>query len=233
MKKRMTMMGKLKAKIRSFVRPIRTAKFNSHVIEFHGRGDGQWFILPKMLPKHPIVYSFGVGRNISFDTSLIDLHRAAVFAFDPTPISREWLERQILPDEFRFFPFGIGAFDGEIEMTLPETHGTSFSVARTEGDGRPIKVPIKKLESIMRELGHEKIDVLKMDVEGAEYDVIEGFDPKVTPAEQILVEFHDRLVGDNQASHNAIKKLEALGYVRFYASPRLWEQGFVAKRLLS
>jgi FkbM family methyltransferase len=33
---------------------------------------------------------------------------------------------------------------------------------------------MKTLKDIMNELGHEHIDVLKMDIEGSEYDVLEN-----------------------------------------------------------
>ena len=36
-----------------------------------------------------------------------------------------------------------------------------------------IDVNVKKLRSIMNELGHTRIDLLKMDIEGSECDVIE------------------------------------------------------------
>ena len=36
-----------------------------------------------------------------------------------------------------------------------------------------INVNVKKLRSIMNELGHTKIDLLKMNIEGSECDVID------------------------------------------------------------
>src|SRR5690554_1691728 len=41
----------------------------------------------------------------------------------------------------------------------------------------------------MTQLGHKHIDVLKMDIEGAEYDVIENILSAQLPITQILIEF--------------------------------------------
>ncbi len=50
---------------------------------------------------------------------------------------------------------------------------------------------MKSIENIMKELGHKHIDVLKMDIESAEYDVIENILNAKISITQILIEFHD------------------------------------------
>jgi Methyltransferase FkbM domain len=50
------------------------------------------------------------------------------------------------------------------------------------------KLPVKRLATIMKELGHTRLDVLKMDIEGDEYDVLR--DIADIPIRQILVEMH-------------------------------------------
>jgi len=44
----------------------------------------------------------------------------------------------------------------------------------------------------MRELRHASIDLLKMDIEGAEYDVLADMISQRIPVKQLLVEFHHR-----------------------------------------
>ena len=52
-----------------------------------------------------------------------------------------------------------------------------------------VQVEVKTLETIMTQLGHKHIDVLKMDIEGAEYDVIENILSAQLLITQILIEF--------------------------------------------
>ncbi len=44
----------------------------------------------------------------------------------------------------------------------------------------------------MKMLGHACIDLLKMDIEGAEYDVLAEILTQRIPVKQLLVEFHHR-----------------------------------------
>jgi len=61
-----------------------------------------------------------------------------------------------------------------------------------DSNEEPILVKIVTLDKIMRKLGHEKIDILKMDIEGAEYEVIEDIIEKSIFPGQILIEFHHK-----------------------------------------
>ncbi len=68
---------------------------------------------------------------------------------------------------------------------------------------------------MMADLGHTEIDLLKMDIEGAEYDVIQNMlasFPQILP-KQILVEFHDDLHPDfSGRSKSVISSLNDNGY---------------------
>ena len=60
-----------------------------------------------------IVYSFGVGEDVSFDEALIDRYRCTVHAFDPTPRSILFAAKATEDlSGLRFYPYGIGTEDG-------------------------------------------------------------------------------------------------------------------------
>jgi hypothetical protein len=72
-----------------------------------------------------------------------------------------------------------------------------------------IVVKMKSLADIMQFLGHKKIDVLKMDIEGLEYEIIESIVNSDIKIVQILIEFHDRFFPyGKQKSQIAVKKLK-------------------------
>src|SRR6266404_1520197 len=65
-------------------------------------GYGAWTFCPEGISAKSIVYSVGVGDDISFELSLIECFRlSSLFAFDPTPSAISWLSRQSVPEEFR------------------------------------------------------------------------------------------------------------------------------------
>lgn len=82
----------------------------------------------------------------------------------------------------------------------------------------------------MRDLGHDTIDLVKMDIEGAEYQVLEDIiNSKIFPT-QILVEFHHRFPEIGlQKTKDAINLLKKSGYCIFSISPMKDVFGFIKK----
>jgi FkbM family methyltransferase len=83
-------------------------------------------------------------------------------------------------------------------------------------DGVEHRIKSIKLEEIMIENNISYIDLLKIDIEGSEYDVMLNIsDDCYSKIKQITVEFHD-FVDNNlkEATENVIKKLESLGFSR-------------------
>lgn len=142
----------------------------------------------KPIPENAIVYSFGVGTDIEWDLEMIK-QGATVYAFDPSPKSIKWLQTQDLPEKFIFTPCGLGSVDGLREFyPPPNPKNVSYSSVRKVGE--PEMLSVARLDTIMLMHNHSHIDVLKMDIEGGEYDVLPsilGMD-----IDQILIEFHDR-----------------------------------------
>lgn len=170
------------------------------VLKYHGTNYGGWAVDPSLISKEDIVYSFGVGKDISFDLDLIKHYHTRVHAFDPTPRCLDWLKTQKLPEEFQFHPYGLSNFDGISYFKLPpKAEYVSFSEVK-EKSSDSIELEVKKLTTIMRELGHSKVDLLKMDIEGSEYGVLEDILTSGLKPKMILIEFH--------GSHNEMLTLE-------------------------
>jgi FkbM family methyltransferase len=193
---------------------------------------GNWTIAMEKINSGTIVYSFGVGENISFDLALIERFDLSVYAFDPTPKSIEWVKKQNIPHNFIMHEYGIANFDGTALFHPPENpdHVSNTILDRPESGNKAIPVPIKKLSTIMRELGHERVDILKMDIEGAEYNVIKDIEQSDIRPQQILIELHHRFpdVGIKK-SQEAISTIKKMGYGLFYVSPSGEELSFYLK----
>jgi FkbM family methyltransferase len=158
-----------------------------------GDPGGRWSIVPDNLGPETIVYALGVGTDVSFERDLIARYRVAVHAFDPTPIALEWAATHPLPAGFALHPYGVADFDGHGTFTGPRKRKfASFSMLRSEGVGPAVEAPVHRLATLAAMLHLPPPDVVKMDIEGAEYAVLpdvlgSGFRPS-----QILVEFHHR-----------------------------------------
>jgi len=186
-----------------------------------GSAYGGWDIVPAGINMHSIVYSFGVGEDASFDTALIEKFNLTVHAFDPTPKSIEWVKSQGFSGRFVMHEYGIAAFDGNVSFYPPENpdHVSHTMLDRPSTMAKAISVPVKRLNTIMKELRHDTIDILKMDIEGAEYDVINDIAISDIRPHQILVEFHHRFSGVGvRRTEEAIDRLKSIGYCLFSVS---------------
>lgn len=192
-----------------------------------GTAYGGWFIAPGALPhdRPPVVLSFGIGDDISFDLELIRRYQARVYAFDPTPKSLAWLARQTgLPAAFTAFPCGVAEYDGVQRFSLPTLpEWDDYSIRRASA--AQVDCAVKRIATLAAEHGLSEIDLIKMDVEGSEYAVLADFCTGSLRPAQLLIEFHhgrdDIPLSETTA---AVAALRALGYLIFDVSP--WGREF-------
>jgi FkbM family methyltransferase len=196
-----------------------------------GSNYGGYLVDPSIVPPDPVIYSLGVGKDISFDLSLIEQYSFTVHAFDPTPEVRHWLESQSIPEQFRFHPVGIADLDGEADFHLPPRPDfiSHSIVAAQQYSNNSIRLPVMTLSAVLRTLGHKHIDILKMDIEGAEYGVLADLIREKIRVGQILVEFHHRLSSTGiEKTRSAISALNEYGMRICYICPRMEVFTFVS-----
>ncbi len=216
--------------VRRYVRSYPEWNFALPRVQIHrplqllGSDYGGYAIDPLRVPQDAIVYSLGVGEDISWDLALIHRYGVTVHAFDPTPRVKEWLSSQTLPEQFHCHEIGIADFEGEADFYLPPRPDfVSHSVIHArQYSHESIRVPMIRLSTAMQGLGHGRIDILKMDIEGAEYAVLEDIIRKKIRVGQILVEFHHRLssVGTGKTKR-ILSLLESYGMKIAYVCPRM------------
>jgi FkbM family methyltransferase len=198
-----------------------------------GDGDGAWTIYPDQLDADSVVYSFGVGTNISFDCALIQSFGVRVHAFDPTPIATQWLAAQKLPKQFHFHAYGVAGFDGSQEFQPPRRAGSShYSPVKryrhSDNSSPPFQGDVRRVGTIMETLGHRRIDLLKMDIEGGESEVIDDVLNDHIPVAQLAVEFHHSYASiPFTYTVRAVQRLRECNFSVLHISPRTYEITFV------
>jgi FkbM family methyltransferase len=187
-----------------------------------------FFVCPDIMKQSGIVYSFGV-EDISFDIEIIKHFDCKVYAFDPTPRAIKFIERQGEIDKFNFHPIAIHHEDGYVNFFVPLNPDQISGHIHDEGnDYKSIRVEGKKFSTIAKEFGHRAIDLIKMDIEGSEYDIIDDILESDVVIPQILMEVHTRFKGNGVAkTKNLIKKMNTAGYKIAAISPSGIELTFV------
>jgi FkbM family methyltransferase len=172
-----------------------------------------WYILTKHL-QNAIVYSGGVGKDITFEMAVAREFNAQIFLFDPSPTGISTIQTLKLPSNIRFYPLGLAGNDGALVFATPlKSQEGSFRV----GEDGPLRFECRKLSTLLRENKHTSVELLKIDIEGFEYDVIDDIVNNGLNIHQIAVEFHDFYpdVG-KEKTLRAIRLLKSCGYTLFH-----------------
>jgi len=165
------------------------------LLEFGNRATGcSWFFCPDGLNKDSVIYGGGVGRDVTFEQALAKHFGCKVVLFDPSPTGLETmslLENKI--PQFNFVPVGLSGSNCTLRFAPPPDlkEGSWFTDGSTAAT---IEVPCVDLTTLMKQNVHDRIDLLKIDIEGAEYDVIDHLLSHKLRVRQVLVEFHHNIL---------------------------------------
>jgi len=173
-----------------------------------------WTICPTFLNKRSIIYGGGIGSDISFEHELVKKFGCEVVLFDPSPtgVRTMALAENKIP-QFHHFPLALAGHTGALNMAPPlDADGDSWVPAKV-GEAT-LEVRCTDLASLMAQNKHDHIDLLKLDIEGSEYEVIDDLLKRRIPIQQICVEFHHGIIPGIRRPQTirAMLKLMARGY---------------------
>lgn len=160
--------------------------------------------------KKCVMYSFGINGESSFEADMIKAAPGCElygYDFSVNSFGPEIEEYSELKLRSHFFPFALGPKDAHSPVDDPKMY---------------------TLRSLMERNGHDFIDVLKIDIEGNEYDsfetFIDSFGRELLPIGQLQIEIHvfkDQPWNDFAKVLKWWEKVEAAGLRPFYSESNL------------
>ena len=161
------------------------------MIEMGTRGYGFWSVPESLLGPESVCYLVGTGEDISFDLALIDRFGCTVHAFDPVPSAQEFVaDAARYESRFVFHPLGIWSEDTTIRFHAPAVSGhVSHSATNIHDTKAAFETEVRSIQSVMRQLGHDHIDLLKISAEGAEFEILRGLEFDEIRPRILCVEF--------------------------------------------
>jgi FkbM family methyltransferase len=202
--------GRAVAKLvdRAFLRPVSALQ-----LVRIGTGYGGWFCCRDLLGSGRVAMCCGAGEDISFDVGLNAGWGMRIICVDPTPraiahvaslldAQRHGRPMQIEAGplhydlagfraaEFTFIPRAVWSADGYLELFAPSDPAhVSYSALNLQRTADTIRVRSSTVASILAEFGVPRLSLLKVDIEGAEYEVLRSMLAANIRPEQLLVEF--------------------------------------------
>jgi FkbM family methyltransferase len=136
----------------------------------------EYYLPEKLNPK----VIFDIGGNIGITSIYLAklFPDSLIYSFEPMPENFEILQKNISHyKNIRAFNFGLGSKNGSFKVYLssdPENYGgiSFYPDAYGNQKGSYSSCVVKNVNEIIKDLEIEKIDLIKIDTEGAEYDIL-------------------------------------------------------------
>jgi FkbM family methyltransferase len=162
-------------------------------LEFIGTAYGGYVLPKREIRDGSVCYSFGAGEDVSFETGLAAAFPVEVHIFDPTPRAITYARSLVAAlsatggsagERLHFHPWGVWSSDQQMQFYAPKDPAhVSHSMVNMQHTSDYFVADCRRPKSIMTVLGHKSIDLLKLNIEGAEYEVMRAmFEDKIRPS---------------------------------------------------
>lgn len=225
---------------------------------------GGWEIPVNKIRKDSVCYCVGAGEDISFDVELVVNFGCNVFIVDPTPRAKDHFEylrncvlmgtkavinppakrkvKDLYPiltkdqlSKLQFYPYGIWSKSVIKKFYVPKKPSyVSHSIINIQHTEKYFEAKCVTVKEMMQQLGHDRLEILKLDIEGAEYDVINSILHDNIRIKILCVEFH-RLPGVQDSYfldrlEECIRKLVESGFTPLFKSSLVDNFTFINKK---
>jgi len=181
-------------------------------------------VLASAVPKGIcVVFDCGANRG-DFSTWAASEFDGTVYAFEADP---EIASGFTAGEDVKVFNVAVAGHDGNVILRRARRHCSSTVFNREAIDNDTLAVPARTLESICQEYHISRVNLLKLDIEGAELEVLENASPSfLASVDQITCEFHDFLDSSHRPRIRAVlSRMKRAGF--FVRSMSFWTYGDV------
>jgi FkbM family methyltransferase len=205
---------------------------------------GGWYVPINMnLNENSIIYSGGVGEDMSFDILLTSKYNCNIFLIDPTiraikhfdevklyytkgqtftgNIQNDYYKhiKDSKPNLEHFIYINKGLWDCKTELNFYKQSNKNYvsqTLIENMYSNEYYIVEVDTIKNIMEENKHTNIDLLKLDIEGAEIKVLEQmFNEHIYPT-YLLIEF-DLLLKGKDKENSTSKLIERILTTEHYS----------------
>lgn len=147
-----------------------------------------------------------LGSNVGFSAIYFAVRypNARIYAFEPDPVTFEKLRRNCGDfNNISCYNLAVSDIDGKIDFYIYPGSNAGSSLVKRKANQEVIKINAKKLDSIWGDLGLKDVDLVKFDIEGAEYSVFKNFN-SINLVRNFIGEVHLDLIKANEQEFNDI-----------------------------
>jgi FkbM family methyltransferase len=201
------------------------SQWNAYILGEHQPGVAHWLATFAS----PDATSLDIGANVGvFALELLVSSRphGIVHAFEPNPEAVALLEKTIadnsLQENLKVHGFALGEEERLAELKIPDKNNGAASMRPVESANHVVQVQVRQFLNWWKEWGCPKIDVIKIDVEGLEYEVVDTLKPVLDRDKPgIVMELSPR----KYDASSLVEKIIGMGYEVFQVTedPPYWK----------
>lgn len=172
------------------------------------------------LNENSIVFDLG-GYKGEFTSDIYNRYGSTIYVFEPILEFYNIIKSKFLNStKIQAFHFGLGAKNETLKISLTDNSSSIF----IESDQFEL-IQIKSIIDFIKQEDITKVDLIKINIEGGEYEVLESLleNNLITIFSNIQVQFHDFIIENAQERMNKIQMELAKTHELTYQYEFVWE----------
>ena len=168
-----------------------------------------------------IVWDLG-GYHGDFAAEMRQRYACSVCLFEPVPELFDRCVQRFAGDRaVTCLQYGLGNVDGRFDIS---DAADASSFVRNAGRSATIKAKVRPVPEVWREFGTSQVDLMKINIEGGEYDVLISLldSGLVTNVGHLQIQFHNFFV-DAPAQRDALRDRLRATHEEEWCYPFVWE----------
>lgn len=158
----------------------------------------QQYRLRSSIPQRPTIIDAGANIGVAAVWLLAQYPGAEIHAFEPDPENHRLLSANLAHNSSaRSVQAAVASEDGRLTLHLAP-HGAEHSIVAHSSGGQSIQVDAIALGPYLERHGIQRVDLLKLDVEGSELDALRGLGDRIESVSVIVGEFHEHHVDERE-----------------------------------
>jgi FkbM family methyltransferase len=156
-----------------------------------------------------------------FTASISERYHCYVHAFEPVPVFYKKIKKRFKgKDKIFTHCMGLSNVTKKERISLIDNASSVFVKSSNS-----VSIQLKNIAEFLEEHHIKKVDLLKLNVEGGEYDILEGLieQNKITYFENIQVQFHDFVIPNAKERMNKIQQALSETHFLTYQFEFVWE----------
>lgn len=186
---------------------------------FETNGD-ETLRLDYSLKENSIVFDLG-GYKGEFAADIYCRYNSEIYIFEPVLSFFEIIKKKFLKNnKVKIYNFGLAGKDSEMQISMSDNSSSVFLITENSET-----IQLKSIVDFLKINNIEKVDLIKINIEGGEYEVLESLleNNLITIFDNIQVQFHDFIIENAQERMNKIQIELAKTHKLTYQYDFVWE----------